>query len=84
MITAPPLKPRLRTGCTALRMNGILLFGREWDDTDRDLIAMGRRAPLLAASRVAVATEATEEQRVGAALLSRDQEYGPVLDLLLP
>ena len=42
----------------------------------------GHRAPLLAASRVAVATEATGEQLAGAALLSRDQEYGPVLDLL--
>jgi L-amino acid N-acyltransferase YncA len=42
----------------------------------------GRRAPLLAASRVAVATEATGDQLVGAALLSRDQGYGPVLDLL--
>jgi len=42
----------------------------------------GHRAPLLAAARVAVATEATGEQLVGAALLSRDQEYGPVLDLL--
>ena len=42
----------------------------------------GHRAPLLPASRVAVATEATGEQLVGAALLSRDREYGPVLDLL--
>jgi L-amino acid N-acyltransferase YncA len=42
----------------------------------------GHRAPLLAAARVAVATEATGAQPVGAALLSRDQEYGPVLDLL--
>jgi RimJ/RimL family protein N-acetyltransferase len=42
----------------------------------------GRRAPLLVASRVGVATEIVGEQLVGAALLSRDQEYGPVLDLL--
>lgn len=42
----------------------------------------GRRAPLLAASRLAVAAEATGERLVGAALLSRDREYGPVLDLL--
>lgn len=42
----------------------------------------GRRAPLLAASRVAVAAEAMGEGLVGAALLSRDREYGPVLDLL--
>jgi RimJ/RimL family protein N-acetyltransferase len=42
----------------------------------------GHRAPLLTAARVAVATEATGEQLVGAALLSRDREYGPVLDLL--
>jgi GNAT superfamily N-acetyltransferase len=42
----------------------------------------GHRAPLLAATRVAVATEAMGEQLVGAALLSRDREYGPVLDLL--
>ncbi|MGH8063648.1 MAG: GNAT family N-acetyltransferase [Candidatus Entotheonellia bacterium] len=31
---------------------------------------------------MAVATETAGEQLVGAALLSRDQEYGPVLDLL--
>lgn len=42
----------------------------------------GHRAPLLTASRVAVATEAMGEQLVGGALLSRDQEYGPVLDLV--
>ena len=42
----------------------------------------GRRAPLLAAARVAVATEAPDAPLVGAALLSRDREYGPVLDLL--
>jgi GNAT superfamily N-acetyltransferase len=42
----------------------------------------GQRAPLLTASRVAVAPTATGEQLVGAALLSRDREYGPVLDLL--
>jgi GNAT superfamily N-acetyltransferase len=42
----------------------------------------GHRAPPLPASRVAVATEAMDERLVGAALLSRDQEYGPVLDLL--
>jgi GNAT superfamily N-acetyltransferase len=42
----------------------------------------GRRAPLLAASRVAVAPVAEESQLVGAALLSCDREYGPVLDLL--
>lgn len=42
----------------------------------------GHRAPLLAASRVAVAPETTGAPLVGAALLSRDQEYGPVLDLL--
>jgi GNAT superfamily N-acetyltransferase len=62
------------------------------DDTDeqfhdaarRDLSESfrGRRAPLLHASRVAVAAETMEEQLVGAALLSHDQEYGPVLDLL--
>lgn len=43
---------------------------------------IGRRAPVLAASRVAAAAEVTGEQLVGAALLSQDQEYGPVLDLL--
>ena len=42
----------------------------------------GHRAPLLAASRVAVIATATGEQRVGAALLSREREYGPMLDLL--
>jgi GNAT superfamily N-acetyltransferase len=42
----------------------------------------GRRAPLLAAARVAVATDTPDASRVGAALLSRDREYGPVLDLL--
>jgi ribosomal protein S18 acetylase RimI-like enzyme len=42
----------------------------------------GHRAPLLAAARVAVATEATGAQLVGAALLSREREYGPMLDLL--
>jgi GNAT superfamily N-acetyltransferase len=40
----------------------------------------GRRAPLLAASRVAVDSDG--ESLVGAALLSRDQTYGPVMDLL--
>src|SRR5438876_2331909 len=42
----------------------------------------GHRAPLLAAARVAVATAAADAPLVGAALLSRDREYGPVLDLL--
>jgi GNAT superfamily N-acetyltransferase len=42
----------------------------------------GHRAPLLAAARVAVATDAPDAPLVGAALLSRDREYGPVLDLL--
>ena len=42
----------------------------------------GHRAPLLTATRVAVAPAATGAQCVGAALLSRDREYGPVLDLL--
>jgi GNAT superfamily N-acetyltransferase len=42
----------------------------------------GHRAPLLVASRVAVATEVMGELHVGAALLSRDREYGPALDLL--
>jgi GNAT superfamily N-acetyltransferase len=40
----------------------------------------GRRAPLLAASRVAVDSDG--ESLVGAALLSRDQNYGAVMDLL--
>jgi GNAT superfamily N-acetyltransferase len=42
----------------------------------------GPRAPLLVAARVAVATEAMGAPPVGAAWLSRDREYGPVLDLL--
>lgn len=42
----------------------------------------GNRAPPLAASRVAVATEAGEARCLGAALLSQDGEYGPVLDLI--
>src|SRR5262249_19087033 len=42
----------------------------------------GHRASLLLASRVAVATEAMGGEPVGAALLSRDRGYGPVLDLL--
>jgi putative acetyltransferase len=42
----------------------------------------GRRAPLLAASRVAVDTGEGESQLIGAALLSRDESYGPVLDLI--
>jgi GNAT superfamily N-acetyltransferase len=42
----------------------------------------GHRAPLLAAARVAVATEASGAPLVGAALLSHDREYGPMLDLL--
>ena len=42
----------------------------------------GRRAPLLAAARVAVAADMPDAPLVGAALLSRDREYGPVLDLL--
>jgi GNAT superfamily N-acetyltransferase len=42
----------------------------------------GRRAPLLAASRVALVQGANGESLVGAALLSRDSEYGPVMDLL--
>lgn len=43
---------------------------------------IGQRAPLLVASRVAEAN-APGGILVGAALLSRDREYGPVLDLLL-
>jgi GNAT superfamily N-acetyltransferase len=42
----------------------------------------GRRAPLLAASHVAVAADAGGAHVEGAALLSADREYGPVLDLL--
>jgi len=54
------------------------------DAARRDLCESftGHRAPLLAAARVAVATEAPDTPLVGAALLSRDREYGPVLDLL--
>jgi len=42
----------------------------------------GRRAPLLPASRVALAVEPAGPQLVGAALLSQEGTYGPVLDLL--
>jgi GNAT superfamily N-acetyltransferase len=42
---------------------------------------VGRRAPLLAASRVAETAD-SESTVVGAALVSREPEYGPVLDLL--
>ncbi len=42
----------------------------------------GRRAPLLPASRVAVASRGEALERVGAALISRDESYGPVLDLI--
>lgn len=41
----------------------------------------GRRGPLLPASRVALDGSETP-QLIGAALLSRDAEYGPVLDLV--
>jgi GNAT superfamily N-acetyltransferase len=43
----------------------------------------GRRAPLLSASRVAVEAGAATSQMVGAALVSKDKGYGPVLDLIL-
>ncbi len=42
----------------------------------------GHRGPLLAASRVAVDTSGATPQLIGAALLSRDADYGPVLDLI--
>jgi GNAT superfamily N-acetyltransferase len=42
----------------------------------------GRRSPLLGASRVAVDTHGGTPQLIGAALLSRDAGYGPVLDLI--
>jgi GNAT superfamily N-acetyltransferase len=42
----------------------------------------GRRAPLLGAARVAVDAETVDTPLVGAALVSRDRQYGPVLDLL--
>ena len=42
----------------------------------------GRRAPLLAASRVAVDTSGGQEEVLGAALLSRDESYGAALDLI--
>ncbi|PON15424.1 aspartate-semialdehyde dehydrogenase [Candidatus Entotheonella serta] len=41
----------------------------------------GRRSPLLAASRVAIDTRSQMPELIGAALLSRDESYGPVLDL---
>lgn len=42
----------------------------------------GRRSPLLAASRVAIDTRSQMPELIGAALLSRDESYGPVLDLI--
>ena len=42
----------------------------------------GHRGALLPASRVAVESEAAHAPPVGAALLSRDSGYGPVLDLI--
>ena len=42
----------------------------------------GRRAPFLPASRVAVNSDAEGPRLIGAALLSRDVSYGPVLDLI--
>jgi ribosomal protein S18 acetylase RimI-like enzyme len=42
----------------------------------------GRRGSLLAASRVAINTRGATSQLIGAALLSRDSGYGPVLDLI--
>ena len=42
----------------------------------------GRRAPLLSAAHVAVDTDGTASQIIGAALISREQEYGPILDLI--
>ena len=42
----------------------------------------GQRGPLLAASRVAVDRCGGAPQPIGAALLSRDAGYGPVLDLI--
>lgn len=41
-----------------------------------------RRSPLLSASRVAVDSRGGREELLGAALLSRDASYGPVLDLI--
>lgn len=42
----------------------------------------GHRGPLLAASRVAMDASSGTPQCIGAALLSRDSGYGPVLDLI--
>ena len=42
----------------------------------------GRRGPLLGASRVAVDGGSGAPRLIGAALLSRDSGYGPVLDLI--
>ncbi|ETW98898.1 MAG: hypothetical protein ETSY1_17030 [Candidatus Entotheonella factor] len=42
----------------------------------------GRRSPLLAASRVAVDTCGATPELIGAALLSHDAGYGPVMDLI--
>ena len=57
---------------------------RMYDAARRDLRESftGRRAPLLAAARVAVDAETVDTPLVGAALVSRDRQYGPVLDLL--
>jgi hypothetical protein len=54
----------------------------ETAQTDLEASFHGHRGPLLAASRVAVDTRSGTPQRIGAALLSRDAGYGPVLDLI--
>lgn len=95
-VTAPcPLRPALASDEAALLPVYLQAFAdnqafcdyteaRFYDAAQKDLAESfhGRRGPLLAASRVAVDPRVEAPQLIGAALLSRDAAYGPVLDLI--